>query len=115
MTNEMQNKANETKTAVFSTVEQVKVNLTTEPQVKTDKRGIDYVTFGLAKNSKNGPAYANAAIYDPKAMEKAKMLHKGDFVKLYGKTQMLKDVAIFKTFNFKKFERKVVSEEALVG
>ncbi len=99
------------------TVEQAKANLTNDPKVKVDKKGIEYVTFGVAQNSDEGPAYASVVIYDKKAKEKAMHLKKGDFVRIYGKTQPQKEVTFFKGFNFRKFNKQekpvVMPEEEL--
>lgn len=90
----------------FNTVEKVKANLTGNPAERTDKRGKNYITFGVAQNSKSGVAYADVVIYSPKAMEKAKTLQKGDFVQFYGKLQPAENKMYFKAYNFKKFNRK---------
>lgn len=115
MTNEMQMQATETKIAMFSTVEQVKANLTENPEKRLDKRGKEYVAFGIAQNSKNGVAYAKAVTYNSKIMDKLMALKKGDFVKLYGKTQHGEKKTYFRVYNLKKFERKAKEETAVAN
>ena len=95
----------------FQTVETVKVNLTNTPSKRVNKNGVEYVTFGVAQNSKDGAAYADVTMYNQKAFEKALALAKGDFIKMYGKSQIETDKAYFKAYNFKKLEKKAEQPE----
>lgn len=71
----------------------LRINLTNDPQLKTDRKGRKYITFGGAKDimkknadgsfEKTGTEFYNVTAYD-EAKEIAAGLQKGDRVELLG-------------------------------
>ena len=72
----------------------VEANLTTNPVVKTDKRGFKFASFGVAEDTKKknedgtftktGVKYYSVTAYGDYAMQIAMGMSKGDRVKIVG-------------------------------
>ena len=97
----------------------VSVNLTTEPVIKTDKKGFQYASFGAAEDlkkktdagfEKNGTRYYKVTAYGKRAMEIATGMHKGDRIEMSGEANL--GVGEKKINFFKLKDAKIIFSKA---
>ena len=98
------------------------VNLTTNPIIKTDKKGFQFVSFGAAEDlkkknadgsfEKTGVRYLNVTAYGKRAMELAMALAKGDRVEVSGEANLDVTIGERKTNFFKMKDVKVIFSKA---
>lgn len=99
----------------------VSVNLTTEPVIKTDKKGFQYASFGAAEDlkkktdagfEKTGTRYYKVTAYGKRAMELAAGMHKGDRIEMSGEANLGEKINFFKLKDAKIIFSKATAQAA---